>query len=672
MMRFRMTSYWFWQLVMTSYFIFFTLLAQSRVLAQPGIDSQVHLGFLLLFPLLSIGLAWLVFKRWRWYVLALAGTLICLLMLSDLAYLRYFDTFPSLLSRIPMRQAWGVHSSVLALLRGWDVIPLILSIGIWIYAIVFYRKQLEIGLKADPRLGAKSRYLGIGIALVSGIWLWIACLTPVREKTHHVGRQSEVLPSEHWGKNYSNVSFARVYGTFIYHVNDIQRRWSMRKLEPVISEQERRQIRVVLDEVYLANQKYGMLQGAAKGFNVVVIQLEAFQEFLIDKKVEGQEVTPFLNRLKRKGIFWDRIFDVTGLGRTSDTEFTINTGLFPDRDYAAAFTHLDKDLITLPNLLASEGYVSSSVHGYNKDFWNRAQAHPFYGYKAMLFEKELGSQNKLGMGTPDKDTFHAAVNYYKTVKKPFFSLIISLSCHHPFNAFPEDMARMYSSVGDGPMAGYLRLAAYTDQALEIFFLEMEKAGLADKTVFVLCGDHDLGQINPMVPGVKSLITQTEKAIGTNPFDPLEDRVPLFLVMPGLESRLQAFKKDYDYPSGCQTDIFPTILHLLGVKIPFGIFGENLLQTKLKHPIPQGYAFFPQFVQIRKRTATNDDVITYPELISVATVYPLLIPGRKTLLSPKVACQQAQLGEERYLLCESMLRGNLQKQFEQNHLLAEKK
>ena len=571
-----------------------------------------------------------------------------------------------------MQQAWAVHSSVLALLTGWDTIPLVLSMATWVYAIVFYRKQLIIEIEKDFQLDLKSRCLGIGIVLVSGVWLWVACLTPVYEKTHHIGRQNEVLPSEHWGKNYSNVGFAKIYGPFIYHVNDIQRRWSIRKLTPVVSEQEKEQIKTVLDEVYLANQKSSVLQGAAKGFNVVVIQLEAFQEFLIDKKVAGREVTPFLNQLKHKGIFWNRIFDVTGLGRTSDTEFTINTGLFPDRDYAAAFTHMDKDLVTLPNLLADVGYSSSSIHGYNKDFWNRAQAHPFYGYKTMLFEKELGSQHKLGMGVPDKDTFIAAVRYYKTTKKPFFSLIISLSCHHPFNVFPEDTAQMYTSIGNPFMAGYLRLATYTDQALEFFFNEMEKEGLANKTIFVLCGDHDLGQINPMVPGVKSMINQTEKEIGTDPFDPMEDRVPLFLVIPGLESKLQSFKKDYDYPSGCQTDLFPTILHLLGVPVPFGIFGENLLRSGLKHPIPQGYAFFPQFLEIRKRTATNDDVITYPETITSATVDPLLIPGRKAAISLETACQQARQGEERYLLCEDMLRGNLQKRFGRNHLLAEKK
>ena len=37
--------------------------------------------------------------------------------------------------------------------------------------------------------------------------------------------------------------------------------------------------------------------GAAKRKNIIKIHLESFQTFLINKKVNGKEVTPFLNKL---------------------------------------------------------------------------------------------------------------------------------------------------------------------------------------------------------------------------------------------------------------------------------------------------------------------------------------------------------------------------------------
>lgn len=42
------------------------------------------------------------------------------------------------------------------------------------------------------------------------------------------------------------------------------------------------------------NKKY---YGIAKGKNVIIIHLESFQQFGIDQKINGQEVTPFLNSL---------------------------------------------------------------------------------------------------------------------------------------------------------------------------------------------------------------------------------------------------------------------------------------------------------------------------------------------------------------------------------------
>ena len=42
--------------------------------------------------------------------------------------------------------------------------------------------------------------------------------------------------------------------------------------------------------------------GKGKGMNVIYIHLESFQNFLIDYKLNGQEVTPFLNSFKKMRI----------------------------------------------------------------------------------------------------------------------------------------------------------------------------------------------------------------------------------------------------------------------------------------------------------------------------------------------------------------------------------
>lgn len=57
--------------------------------------------------------------------------------------------------------------------------------------------------------------------------------------------------------------------------------------------------------------------GKAKGKNVIVIHLESFQQMSIDRKINGQEVTPFLNSLyhSKSTIAFDNFFNQVGQGK---------------------------------------------------------------------------------------------------------------------------------------------------------------------------------------------------------------------------------------------------------------------------------------------------------------------------------------------------------------------
>ncbi|MDT3895794.1 glycerol phosphate lipoteichoic acid synthase, partial [Staphylococcus aureus] len=64
---------------------------------------------------------------------------------------------------------------------------------------------------------------------------------------------------------------------------------------------------------------------------IIKIHLESFQTFLINKKVNGKEVTPFLNKLssgKEQFTYFPNFFHQTGQGKTSDSEFTMDNSLY--------------------------------------------------------------------------------------------------------------------------------------------------------------------------------------------------------------------------------------------------------------------------------------------------------------------------------------------------------
>ena len=90
---------------------------------------------------------------------------------------------------------------------------------------------------------------------------------------------------------------------------------------------------------YIATGTYensldGDLFGAAKGKNLIVIQMEAFQNFAINREYNGQELTPFLNSLINDGetVYFDHYYYQVGSGNTSDAEFATNNSILGTMD----------------------------------------------------------------------------------------------------------------------------------------------------------------------------------------------------------------------------------------------------------------------------------------------------------------------------------------------------
>ena len=57
--------------------------------------------------------------------------------------------------------------------------------------------------------------------------------------------------------------------------------------------------------------------------------MESIQNFLIDLKVNGVEITPNINKLSREGMYFSKFYPQISIGTSSDTEFTLSTGILP-------------------------------------------------------------------------------------------------------------------------------------------------------------------------------------------------------------------------------------------------------------------------------------------------------------------------------------------------------
>jgi phosphoglycerol transferase MdoB-like AlkP superfamily enzyme len=323
----------------------------------------------------------------------------------------------------------------------------------------------------------------------------------------------------------------------------------------------------------------GASAGAARGRNLIVVQVESMQDFVVDYQVGGEDVMPHLKRWTTDAVRFTDVTDQTGEGRTSDAEFTTLVSLLPLDHGAVAFRYPGNHYVGLPKVLADHGYATLSAVAFEPGFWNRGVMHPSYGFQHSLFEPDFHMTEQIGWGLNDRDFLQQMVPRLERLPKPFCAWLITLSLHHPFADFPEAHKTMRLGAREGTSFGnYLHTMRFFDDALEAFRAALEKDGLLDQSAVVVFGDHDAGF--PHDPELAAAI-----GIRSTPEDwEAIDRIPLFVRVPGLAGVPHSIAT----PAG-QTDFAPTLLALAGIDpSPLPYVGRNLFGAPDDPPLPRPY------------------------------------------------------------------------------------
>lgn len=325
--------------------------------------------------------------------------------------------------------------------------------------------------------------------------------------------------------------------------------------------------------------------GAAKGKNLIILQMESFQNFLIHLSIDGQEITPNMNRLADSSFYFPRFYQQVGQGNTSDAEFMVNTSFYVPQDGAATQMYAPKELPSLPKLLQAQGYDTATFHTNNVEFWNRGEL-----YDALGFDRYYDKANFFG----EEDTFFYGpsdeVLYEKTAselarldqsEQPFYSHVISMSAHNPFS-IPEDKYKMtLPERYEGTLVGdYIRAQNYADYALGLFIDELKANGVWDNSVIVLYGDHRGLPIFSLEEDDKALL---EEIFGHEYSERELINIPLLISSTGVTT--SSVKEQI----GGQVDILPTVCNLLGVPLDNHLhFGQDLLNHTAYNLLPERY------------------------------------------------------------------------------------
>ncbi|WP_018750452.1 LTA synthase family protein [Paenibacillus sanguinis] len=546
---------------------------KARYIDMSLMDDLIAIGSIML---ASFWTLWLPARAFKWGIGSL-NVLLTLLIFADLIYYRYFADFITVPVLMQAGQVGALGESIEELIHPRDL-WLIADWALWLVALLFaqmWRRQAQITLSATDSLGpvyrANARYQEKKQNKLGRLFPGLAVFA--------LGFMLSVGPIQFYARtwaaglfenNWWNVSLYNVTGLLGFHYYDTSRfvQEQLGGTHTVDAGEEdavRRWFREARPRQIEQNETFG----AYAGSNVIVIQAEAFMNFMIGREIAGQEITPHFNKLMKESLYFPNYYHQTGQGRTSDADFSSNSSLHPLPTGSVAVRYPDHRFDALPQIVKSQsGYTTAAFHAYEGSFWNRNQLYPAMGYDRFYSKKDYVMDEPLGWSLGDKSFFRQSLDFMKQTKEPFYSFMITLSSHHPYS-LPADARTLDTGEFEGTIFGnYLQSIHYMDEALGQFVAGLKQEGVWDRTILYVYGDHD-----------NSVTVQQdyERFLGHKlselDMHQIMNQVPLLIHLPDSQHA-----GVYPEPAG-QLDMTPSLLHLLGISAePYYFMGNNLFSS----------------------------------------------------------------------------------------------
>ncbi len=498
-------------------------------------------------------------RRRPWLIWGV-GALGSLVVLADLLYFRYFGdvlSAPAMLAAGQTGQLWSEIRSLLVR-QDW-----------WLFADLAAALPLVIAVRRLPPPSVHGRWVRRAIVAVSVL----ALIPGASVLAARGGRADE------GDRVFRNIFVVEDYGLFWYHARDLYVYLRSSVLRPPLAQAEFERVRQWFSTRAPSRAGRGPSFGAASGRNLIVIQVESMQRFVVGLRVGDQAVTPHLNDWLKDSLWLSNVTDQTSEGRTSDAEFLSMVSLLPLEHGAVAFRHAGNHFVGFPATLARHGYHTLSAVAFYPDFWNRRVVHPAYGFSRSLFAKDFAPGLRIGWGLNDRDFLKQLVPRIARLPEPFCLWAITLSLHHPFEEFPDALKSLDVGRWEGtPFGNYLHSMHFFDRALGEFMSDLRAAGMLDKTMLVVFGDHNAGfRLDPAIAAFLGFPNRRLEWV-------LADAIPVVVRVPGPN----APKGEIRTLAG-QTDLAPTLLALLGIDpAPLPWMGRNLLGEPGDGPIVRAY------------------------------------------------------------------------------------
>ena len=466
--------------------------------------------------------------RCRWAQIVVMA-LLDVLLVANLMYFRtYYSAIPAS-SYLEAGNLADFKASVTDSLRWADIVLPLITIATAVMAFRYKttkRQPLTAVLKwwAAPLAGFALLLTGVNL-----------CKGGFHKSLRSV-RQSAYLCS-------ADAPIFSVFGCIWYDITDAA--------EPITPEKQ------VEIERWLASQPKHQPANSVteKRSNLLIVFAESLESWVLEKKVNGKEITPCLNRLlkEKSTLYAPNVLTQVKGGRSIDAQLMICSGLLPLMSGTYSSLYYDNTFYTLQKAMRGLKHSRSYLLTIDKvSTWNQGAVARSFGtdtiisYHDFKMTEAFGTHKRIG----DASFFQQCREKIERgeVWKPGESVymqFVTYSGHAPFKL--PDHLRTITFPASIPekAADYMTTAHYTDKAIGDFVAYLKTLPQYKETIVVIVGDHEgLASYRQELvgnPACRGLVSDKQ----LTPFIVLNSPVGM----------------RYDKFMG-QIDIYPTLLNLM--------------------------------------------------------------------------------------------------------------
>lgn len=289
--------------------------------------------------------------------------------------------------------------------------------------------------------------------------------------------------------------------------------------------------------------------------NLVIVLCESLESWVIDREIDGKQITPVMNSLLNDSstLYAPHVLTQVSSGRSIDCQLLLNAGMLPMLSSVYSMKYPGNRYYTINQALAEKNGARSYILTCDKPIvWNQEPIARAFGVDTLLDRSSWRNDELVGNPAKlsDGSFLRQSVEKMKSGEiwpegEAGFVQFVTYSGHNPFR-LPEKLKGIeFDEKYPQRMRDYMTMANYTDRSIGELLDYLRSRSDYDSTLIVITGDHE---------GLASDRAKILESAAAKGIVPEGQYTPFIVLNSPVGGR-------YDKVMG-QIDMYPTLLNLM--------------------------------------------------------------------------------------------------------------